>query len=850
MIRVALKGLLGRKLRATLTAFAIVLGVAMVSGSFVLTDTIQKGFDSASSDLYQNADVVVSSENAISSGMESGLPPGFSEDVLRDVRSLPDVAGTFASVGGPVGLVGRDGKAIGRGGSATSADPTGDQSLNQLELVRGEWPRGEGEIAIDRSTAEDEHYDVGGTIGAFGDGPVRQFRIAGIVAYSSSEPNGQGTTSVFDLPTAQRLLDKRGKLDGIQVAARDGVSAAKLTEEIRPLLPETAQARTAEAQVEKASSDTAKSLGSLRTILLAFGGIALFVGSFVIANTMSITVSQRMRELATLRTLGASRRQVLRSVVLEAVVVGVLASIAGLFLGLGLAQGLISLLEALGLGLPGGGLVFATRTVVVSITVGTVIALVASLRPALRATHVEPIAAVREGATLPASRLSRYGLVTSLGVVALAVVLLGYGVFAHGLATGARMLSLGGGSVLLFIGVALIAPRLVRPLVAVLGAPGASIGGAAGELARNNARRNPSRTASTAAALMIGLALITFVAIVGQGLRSSFVDAVDKQFVADYAVLSSGNPVSDKAARAVATAPGVETVSEIRRGSARSFGHTVAVNGVDGSLTKVIDMTWHRGSDEVPAGLGRDGAFVAEEYANSHHLALGSHLRLKTPTGQVLRLKVEGIFEEPTKGNSPFGRVAMSIPTYDTAFPGHENEFTFVNVRGGPTAANTANLNRALSAFPDADVQTRDEFKDAQISDLKTILNIVYALLGLSVIVSLFGIVNTLVLSVFERTRELGMLRAIGMTRRQARRMIRHESIVTALIGATFGIAVGIFLAALVTHALSDQGFVFAVPYKSLGAFVAVAVVAGMIAAILPARRAARLNVLEALQYE
>ncbi len=348
---------------------------------------------------------------------------------------------------------------------------------------------------------------------------------------------------------------------------------------------------------------------------------------------------------------------------------------------------------------------------------------------------------------------------------------------------------------------------------------------------------------------MIGLALITFVAILGQGLRTSFVDAVDRQFVADYAVVSTGNPVTDKAARAAATAPGVETVSEIRTGRARAFGKTMNANGVDANLTKVIDVTWQRGSDDVPAELGRDGAFVAEDYAKSHDLALGSPIRLETPTGQVLRLTVKGIFEEPN-GGSPFGSVAMSTTTYDAAFASHENEFTFVNVRGGTTPANTANLNRALSAFPDADVQTRDEFKDGQIGDLEMILNVVYALLGLSVIVSLFGIVNTLVLAVFERTRELGMLRAIGMTRRQVRRMIRNESIVTALIGATFGIAIGMFLAGLVTRAMSDEGVVFAVPYKTLATFVVLAVVAGMVAAILPARRASRLNVLEALQYE
>ena len=480
----------------------------------------------------------------------------------------------------------------------------------------------------------------------------------------------------------------------------------------------------------------------------------------------------------------------------------------------------------------------------------TTIALLASLRPALRATRVEPIAAVREGATLPPSRLARYGLLTSLGVIAVAVALLGYGVFVNGLATGVRMLALGSGSILLFIGVTLVAPRFVRPLVTVLGAPGARIGGSAGRLASDNARRNPSRTASTAAALMIGLALITFVAIVGQGLRTSFVDAVDKQFIGDYAVLSSGNPVTEKTARAAAQAPGVEEVSEIRDGNARVFGKTVEVNGVDGNLTRVIDMTWKSGSDAVPGRLGRNGAFVAEDYATSHDLTVGSPLRLETPTGRVLHLEVEGIFEEPTNGNSPFGRIAISRPTYDASFAARDNSFTLVNMRGGPNDANTATLNRALVAFPDADVQTRDEFKAGQVSQFKMLLNVVYALLGLSVIVSLFRIVNTLILSVFERTRELGMLRAIGMTRRQVRRMIRHESIVTALIGATLGMGIGAFLAGLVAHALSDQGVLFVVPFTSLGVFVGLAILAGIVAAILPARRASRLNVLEALQYE
>jgi ABC-type antimicrobial peptide transport system permease subunit len=397
--------------------------------------------------------------------------------------------------------------------------------------------------------------------------------------------------------------------------------------------------------------------------------------------------------------------------------------------------------------------------------------------------------------------------------------------------------------------VAMVASRVVRPLAFLLGAPGARVGGTAGRLARRNAVRNPARTASTAAAVMIGLALITFVAMIGQSFRSSFTSSVDELFVADYSLTAGDNPLTNKAAQAAAHAPRVEVVSEIRAATATLAGKSIDVNGVDGNLTKVLGMKWSAGSSDVPAQLGRDGAFIKDRYADDHMLGVGSPLIVTTPTGKTLRLKVEGIFDEP-KGGSPFGDVAISKATFDDSFARHDNEFTLLNVRGGPTDENTARLKQALGAFPDAEVETRDEFKDGQLSELKTMLNILYLLLGLSVVVSMFGVINTLVLSVFERTREIGMLRAVGMTRRQVRRMVRHESIVTALIGAALGIGVGIFLAGLTTLALSDYGVVFAIPYKSLAAFVIVAILAGMLAAILPARRASRLNVLRALQYE
>jgi putative ABC transport system permease protein len=371
----------------------------------------------------------------------------------------------------------------------------------------------------------------------------------------------------------------------------------------------------------------------------------------------------------------------------------------------------------------------------------------------------------------------------------------------------------------------------------------------AGSLARANATRNPARTATTAAALMIGLALITFVAVLAQGARASLTDAVDKQFLGDYALAGGDGGVGDAALRAAEKAPGVETVSGVKEGSGRLFGHSILVTGADAAITEVVSIDWARGPDAAPAALGRSGAFVEKSYADAHGLDIGSSLRLTTETGATLQLTVNGIFQEP-RGGSPFGPVTVSKATFDRSFANHENAYTFLNMHGGVSEQNTARLEQALTAFPDVDVQTRDEFTAAQLEDLETALNMVYALLTLSVLVSLLGIVNTLVLSVFERTRELGMLRAIGMSRRQVRRMIRHESVATTLIGATLGIAVGLLLAAAFTGALADEGFVFAVPYGSLLAVVLVAIALGLTAAILPARRAARLNVLRALQYE
>ena len=848
MIGVALKGLFGRKLRAVLTAVSIVLGVAMISGTYVLTDTIKAAFGTVFTQVYKNTDAVITGKSAIGGSANNGVEvPSLPQSLLSRVRTLPGVAVAEGGIADQAKLVDRDSKVVSRGGApnlAFSVDPKGDQRFNPLVLTAGRWPNGPHEIAIDSKTAGTKHFAVGDEIGVLTRGPLARFRIAGLVRFGGLNSLGGATMAIFDLPTAQRIFHKEGKLDSIEIAAKPNVSPPQLVAQVGPVLPPTAQVRTGQQEAKQAASDTNSFLNILEYFLLAFGFVALFVGIFVIANTMGITIAQRMRELATLRTLGATRRQVYWSVVLEALVIGVLASIAGLFLGLGLAKGLNALFVAFGIDLPQVGTVFATRTVVVALLVGVLVTLIAAVRPALRATRVEPIAAVREGALLTPSRFARFGPYIALGVIALAIGLMLFGLFGGG-STKVHLIAIGIGAVGVFLGVAMLAPTLVPPVARILGLPAARLGGAPGMLARGNSIRNPSRTASTASALMIGLTLVTLVSVIAAGLKTTFEDSVNKLFVADYALTSENGftPTSVASERALRGIEGVQVVSGVRAGEGEAFGKRMGITAVEPNVERVIDLKWIAGS----ARLGNDGFFVQKSYAKDHGLTIGSPLDLKTPSGGVLHVKLAGIFDPP-KGGSPFGEITISAKRFDREFANPQNLFAFVKTSGGVTTANTQRLNEALAQFPDAKIQTKSQFTKAQERGINLLLKLLYVLLSLSILISLFGIVNTLVLTVFERTREIGMLRAVGMTRRQVRNMIRHEAIITALLGAALGIPVGVVLALMVGKAIDYPAFT--IPWGTLVVFIVAAVIAGLLAAIFPARRAGRLNILDALKYE
>ena len=851
-----LQGLMGRKLRTALTALSIVLGVAMVSGTFVLTDTMKKAFDDLFTGTYKDTGAVISGKEIVKGAAKSTVPESLQTKVaaLSDVKSASGAIFDISGTSDFVKLIGRDGKQLGSAQQPNFGwgfEP--GQKANPTTLRSGKAAVGPDEVVIDAGTAKNDNYKVGDKIGVAGEGPQRQMTVSGIAKFGSVDSIGGATFAVFDVPTAQKLLDKEGQFDVIYVTPKSGVSEAEVADQVEPLLPSSAQIETGDAAGDAAATEVNDGLAFFQYLLLAFAGIALIVGSFVIFNTLSMTVAQRVRELATLRTLGASRKQVFRSVLLEGFVTGLFAAIVGLLFGLLIAKGLNALFKSFGVDLPSTGTVFSIRTVIVSLLLGVGITVLATISPARRATRVPPIAAVREGATLPTSRLARSRTAAPV-VLAIAAALLALGLFASGLSTGAVLVLDGVGCILLFIGVGMISSRLVRPLAAAVGAPGERLGGAPGALAKDNATRNPARTARTAGALMIGLALVTLVATLGASLKSTDRNALKDQVRADYVVTAENgyDTFTSSAGNALASAPGVAAASAVRNDKASSFGSDIDVTGIDPStIGNVYDFRWTEGSDNVLLSLGFDGAIVRNQFADEQNLEVGSQFSMQTPQGKKIPLVVRGIYDPPAEQlDALLGSVTLAQRAFDTHFPQPKDLFVFVDTDDGVTSQATASLDKTLNAYPDAVVHTNSAWVKERAAGIDMILNIFYVLLALSVIVSLFGMVNALALSVFERTRELGMLRAIGLTRRQTRRMIRYESVIIALIGAALGLPLGILLAAVITKAMDSMDVTFSLPVVAVVVFAIVAMLAGMLAAILPARRASRLNVLRALQYE
>jgi putative ABC transport system permease protein len=853
MRKVALRGLLARRARLAMTALAVALGVTLVAGTYVFTDTINRSFDKIFEVATKGTDAVISPHRTIRSFEDSNQLPAFDARLIDRVRSVEGVAAAEGNIFDQHGtILDKKGKRIGAGGPPNFI--TSHQEIERLEgfqLAGGRFPASGDEVALDAQSAKRKDFAIGDRIAVQGERRRKDYEIVGLIRLGGVESFGGAAFAMLTLAEAQRLTGKEGKVDSIAVVARPGTTPEQLKAALRPALPAAVDVRTGKEEAAKQSADIHDSLGFLQTALLAFAGISLFVGAFIIFNTFSITVVQRLREFALLRTLGASRRQVMRSVLAEGLVIGVLGSAAGLALGIVVASGLRALFKAIGFDLPSTGTVVLTRTIVVSLVVGTVVTVLSCLVPALRATRIPPVTALREGAVLPRTRSARFvtPIAAVLSVAGVAALMLGLFAVSD---TNSALTLVFGGAAAVFIGVAMLSPRLVKPIASLLGRPLERAFGITGRLARENSVRLPGRTAATAAALMIGVTLVTFASIFAAGARETISSAVDRGFRGEAVAQNTDgfSPFSHEATVEISRLPGVDHVAALRFAQSRVDGveGNKSVTGVDpGTFASLYHADWKDGDDSVLRRLDDRSVVIGKGFAEDNDKRVGDTLSVLTPTAQRLQLRVTGILDD--KGHLT-GDLTVSNDLLAGSFGQNRDNYTFVGFeRGADERAVKSRIDAVLErAYPQAEALTSQEFKDDQAGQIDQLLGLIYALLSLSVIVSLFGIVNTLVLSIAERTRELGMLRAVGTSRKQVKRMIRYESVITSLIGGILGLGLGILLAVLVTQAIED--FELAIPVAGLVTTLVLAGLAGMAAAVLPARRAARLDVLEALAYE
>jgi putative ABC transport system permease protein len=859
MTQLVLRGFLQRKLRVALTAIAIALGVALMAGTYILTDTINQSFAGIFKTAAKGDSVVVSPSEALGNRTQTETSP-ITEQMLARVRSTPGVAQAAGGIFTEGTFLDTKRKRLTSGHAPGFISAVVPPRFESFKPVKGHLPSGAGEVAIDEATAERKDVKIGQQIIVAGRAAARRYTVVGIVKFAGGESFGGAGVALLTLAEAQRVVGEPGRFDQLDVAAAAGVSDEQLRARIRAALPHTVDVRTGAQQAEKNTSNLEENLSFLRTFLLVFAYIALVVGAFIIFNTFSITIAQRTREFALLRMLGASRRQIMQTVIGEGLLLGVLGAVLGLFAGIGLAPALDQLFKLFGADIPDNGTVLETRTIVVSLAVGIVVTVLAGLPSALRATRVPPIAALREGVEIPRPLPTRKFLIVRF-LVGLAIVL-ALGIFIRGLsiivlivwlARSARLwarLRRGGERPERRYRVVPFFARTLGVLVTWRGITGV--------LARENTIRQPGRTMVTAAALTIGIALVAFISVFAAGVKSTINHTVSRSFAGDLIVENSqgseehGIPTGVTAA--VAGVPGVARVTPLAFavGRVKGTSSNAVITAVEPStFGSVYRIEWAKGSSEATLSSLNDGSVIVKKaFAKSHHIGVGQTISVLTPTTKHVSLRVVGIVKES------FGLLqdlTITRTLADSAFGLREDALDFVSYASGASNAQVQPaVDRVLAAqFPQARSRTSSQFRKEQSEQINTVLALIYVLLALSVIVSLFGIVNTLILSIYERTHELGMMRAIGTSRRQVRQMIRYESVITALIGGVFGLLIGLVAAIVVAlWPLSGSGYLLTIPVGTLIVLLVIAAIAGLLAAALPARRAARLQVLDALAAE
>jgi putative ABC transport system permease protein len=848
MWRVTLRGLVAHWVRYALTALAVLLGVAFMAGTFVFTDTIKHTFDGLFGDVYSHTSAVVRAEQPFTPGANfTNQRRLINGDLATRVWQVPGVTALSVGVEGYAQLVGHDGQAIGNpaAGAPTLGEAwsSGAAEMQPYRFVEGRPPRTGDEVAIDKHSADVGHLVVGDRVVVLTKQQPRSYTITGIVRWGSADSPLGASITLFDLATAERVLTEPGLVNEIDVAAAPGLSQQEMVDRLRSALDAPGLEVVTAAQVtEEGQTGIHQALAFFDTFLLVFAGIALFVGSFLIFNTFSIVVAQRMRELALLRAVGASRAQVILSVLGESLLIGLVASVLGLGAGVGLAVGLKALLGALGFALPSSGLLVTLRTVLASMIVGVSISLAAALVPAWKAGRVAPVAALREVAVDEEPHVVRRAA-SGAAVLAAGAGLLLVGLFAD---VPSRMTYVGAGAAAAFLGIAVAGPVIARPLCRVVGAP---LGwSAAGRLARNNAMRNPKRTASSAAALMIGVALVALISVMAASTKSSIGSVVDSAMRADFVVSGAGQPggqsgFSPTLAHRMAALPQVASATGIRSGTVSVDGSTAVVLAVDPRhVDDLFDVDLQQGdlATMTPTGIA-----ISQDVADADQLRLGDPVPVTFTTTGTHPFTVQAIYG----ARALAGDYVLPLAAAGRHFSSRLDFQVYARLAPGiPGADGRSAIEHVLTAYPNATLMDRTEYKHEQEAQIDQLLGLMYGLLGLALVIALIGIANTLALSIYERTHELGLLRAVGMTRRQLRGVVRGESIVIALLGTLEGLVVGVLLGWAVVTALRSQGVTqLTVPVTQLAIVAVLAALAGVVAAMGPARRASTLDILRAI---
>src|SRR5215472_12040039 len=857
MFKVILESLLARKRRLVTTALAVIIGVAFTAGTLMLTDSMGKTFNDLSAGAYKNTDAVVRATKVFNDPAGDQRSP-VDASLVPALSRVPGVAHVAGTVQGSAQLIGKDGTPVGSGHASTfGGNWVTVPALNPFQLVAGHAPQAPDEVVIDKASANLGHLAVGDTTTVLVSGPPHRVRITGIATFGSSDNLAGASFVLFTTSAAQRLAGAPGKFGQISFAAAPGVSQQQLAANLQRVLPPGTEAVTGAKIIQETQNSFQEILKQFSSFLLIFAVVALVVGAFIILNTFAITVAQRTQENGLLRALGASRRQVLASVLIEAVAVGAIAAAVGLAAGFAVAIGLKALLGILGFALPGGSLVLTGGTVLVSLLLGLGVTVVAAISPARKAAKVPPVAAMQQATAGSTGYGSVQRVVVGLALLAVGLAVLFYGLFGHP----AKAFQItGAGILLVFLGVSVLGRTIALPLSRAIGAPLPRLKGVTGTLARENTMRNPKRTAASASALMIGVGLIAFISIFASSAKASINATIDRSFAGDFVINSgagaSGGGVAPALAQRLNTLPQVAAATGERTGSMMIFGQPTMIAAVDPrSAGQIFNVSPVQGSI---GALGADSIAVYKDDATKHHLTLGSPVSVVFRDTGPKTLRVALIYgdNQAAPAANPGAKTSyfLGTPAYDANFAApHYDSQVFVKKAPGVTTAAALAAVKQLSAqyAPGTTVQDQAAYKASQTKTINQLLALVYVLLALAIVIALLGIGNTLALSIFERTRELGVMRAVGMTRSQLRSTIRWESVIVALQGTLLGLVVGIFFGWALVRSQKNSGIgVFNVPYLTLIIIIVLAGLAGVAAAILPSRRAAKLNVLRAIVTE